>query len=84
MSTAEIIDQRACKNKWRKEAAVHTQCAVCEMDVYLHCSDCQIQITGCLCVAVGKMSDDELRQFKELIRRKAAKEAGLILPPSMN
>lgn len=69
-----------CGRKWDKKKAVLTTCAVCEMQVYLHCSDCNIQVTGCLCVAVERMSPEELQQFKEQIKRKRAQEAGIVLP----
>jgi hypothetical protein len=50
------------------------------MDVYLHCDECQIQITGCLCTAIDRMDDRELAQFKQQIAERRAREAGLILP----
>lgn len=69
-----------CGRPYNRNFVKRTQCKVCEMDVILHCSSCEIQITGCLCTAVERMSPDELRQFREQVRRKQARDAGLILP----
>lgn len=73
-----------CGRGYNRNFVIRTQCKVCEMDVMLHCSNCEIQITGCLCTAVERMSDDDFRTFREEVQKKKAREAGLVLPPSMN
>lgn len=69
-----------CGRPYDKTKVVRTNCAVCEMNVFLHCADCQIQITGCLCTAVERMNQADFAQFKEELAKRKAKEAGIILP----
>lgn len=69
-----------CGRPYDRNAARRTKCPVCDMDVFLHCGDCEIQITGCLCTAVNRMNEHDLRQFKIELQKRKAKEAGLILP----
>lgn len=65
---------------WDRNRAVRSLCPACEMDVFLHCDDCKIQITGCLHSAVERMSTEDLKRFKAEIEKRRAREAGLILP----
>lgn len=69
-----------CKRPYSRHNLVRTLCKVCEMDVMLHCSDCEIQITGCLCTAVERMTPEDLHRFKEQVAQRRAREAGLRLP----
>lgn len=64
--------------------ALRAQCPRCDMAVYLHCRDCEIQVTGCLCSAVERMSPEELGRFRDEIRKKKARAAGLVLPEERN
>lgn len=80
MSLGDIIEKHACPRPYSKIHVKRDICPVCEMDVYLHCGDCLIQITGCLCTAVDRMSTEELHEFQAEIRRRRAKESGIILP----
>lgn len=70
----------ACGRPYDKNAIKRAKCAVCEMDVMLHCADCEIQITGCLCTAVERMNQADFAQFKHELQLRKAKEAGIILP----
>lgn len=73
-----------CGRPYDRNASVRTVCAVCDMSVFLHCGDCQIQITGCLCTAIERMDEREYAEFKKMVQEKKAREAGLIIPGSFN
>lgn len=82
MDTAAAVKE--CGRPFDKNKVTRTECKVCDMTVILHCSDCEIQITGCLCSAMERMSDEEFADFKRQIEEKKAREAGLILPGTFN
>lgn len=78
MDTAQAV--RKCGRAFDKNKVARVKCKVCDMDVILHCTDCEIQITGCLCSAMERMSDEEFAQFKQQIERKRLQSKGLWLP----
>lgn len=69
---------------WDRNRAVRDKCPRCDGEVFLHCDGCKIQITGCLCSAVERMSDEDLRRFRDEIQKRKAREAGLVLPGDEN
>lgn len=63
------------------------QCPPCKMQVMLHCDQCMIQITGCLCTMVERFGHEEaLRQLTQQYgfrqAKKRLKRAGLWTPNS--
>lgn len=43
-----------------KRRQIHSrQCPVCKRTVMLHCSECLLQVTGCLCTMVERMGPVE-------------------------
>lgn len=64
-----------CERPYSKQSAVRTQCPVCEWDLFLHCIDCKIQITGCLCTAIERMNQDDLREFMAQLDERRRREA---------
>lgn len=62
------------------------QCHKCKMSVLLHCSDCKIQVTGCLCTEVDRFGNDEawkraVDRLGEEAARERMKAAGFWVPP---
>ena len=76
----EMADANEICGPWDRNKAVHTKCPSCEMEVFLHCDLCKIQITGCLHSAVERMSTEDLKRFKAEIEKRRAREAGIVLP----
>jgi hypothetical protein len=67
------------------ESRVLAQCPACSQQVYLHCSTCKIQTTGCLCTEVDRFGNDEAwkracERFGEEMARERYREAGLYVP----
>lgn len=74
---------RECSKRNQNEGAT---CAKCKFRVILHCSDCKVQLTGCMCTEIERFGENEavrriFDQFEEEEARKRLKGAGIILPP---
>lgn len=78
METSKAVKE--CGRPYDRSKVKQTKCPACDMTVILHCTDCEIQITGCLCTAMERMSDEEFADFKRQIQEKKAKQSGLWLP----
>lgn len=71
----------------RRDSFYKDSCGKCEMKVMLHCDDCKIQVTGCLCTEYERFGNDEgwrraVDMFGEEIARERARKAGLWVPDS--
>lgn len=51
-----------CSGTYNPERAAHDQCPVCAMKIILHCGDCKIQVTGCLCTEERNHGPEIARQ----------------------
>lgn len=47
---------------YEEERAVKEHCPVCTMQIILHCEDCKIQVTGCLCTEEANHGPEIARQ----------------------
>lgn len=47
---------------WKQEKAKFVNCPVCGCRVILHCDECRIQVTGCLCVWEEKYGPEIARE----------------------
>lgn len=61
------------------------QCPACTMKVLLHCLECRVQITGCLCVEYARFGNDvawqrAVARWGEEAARQRAESAGLWIP----
>lgn len=70
-----------------REPARFTSCKACQSRVALHCFDCKIQITGCLCTEYSRFGQDEgwkraVARWGEVAARQRAEMAGLWVPPT--
>ena len=45
-----------------KDRAVNEKCPVCTMQIVLHCADCKIQVSGCLCTEEKNHGPEIARQ----------------------
>lgn len=45
-----------------QEKAIKERCPVCTMQIVLHCEDCKIQVTGCLCTEEANHGEEIARQ----------------------
>lgn len=64
-------------------------CPECKMRVGLHCSDCKVQVTGCLCTEMDRFGQDEAwrracERFGEDLARQHYLKAGLLIPRNAN
>lgn len=73
-----------CGIRFRQQ--VKTICPRCDSTVMLHCGNCKIQVTGCLCTEVDRYGNSEAMQ--RLIERlgpelaeEKLKAAGFWIPP---
>lgn len=71
-----------CRNRGKQ--SVDT-CPVCLLRVLMHCTDCKIQVGGCLCTEVERFGKDEAwqracDQFGEELARERYRRAGLWTP----
>lgn len=69
-----------------REQIRFTDCPRCRMRVGLHCLNCKIQVTGCLCTEYERFGQDAAWQravarFGEEAARQRAEMAGLWVPP---
>lgn len=67
------------------EEMVFDVCGKCRQKVGLHCSDCKIQITGCLCTEVDRFGNDvawqnAVERYGEEMARERYRDAGLFVP----
>lgn len=53
---------KECRPYDPNRAATGRRCPVCTMQVILHCNDCKIQITGCLCTEERNHGPEIARQ----------------------
>ena len=65
------------------------KCPQCSISILLHCSDCKIQVTGCLCTEVDRFGEDEawkraVERFGDELARERYRAAGLWVPGSQN
>lgn len=77
----------ASQNCRVREQSYTTACPCCTMRVVLHCSDCKVQVTGCLCTEYARFGEDEawkraVARWGEDAARKRAEQAGLWVPPA--
>lgn len=57
-----------------KRRAVHkVPCGACKRKVMLHCGECRIQVTGCLCTLIERMGPIEA--YKTMARQVGQREA---------
>ena len=73
-----------CKPK-PPEEMIFDNCGRCKLRVGLHCEECKIQVTGCLCTEVDRFGKDEawlraVDRFGEELARERMKEAGFWVP----
>lgn len=80
MALSDVAETRACGRPYHRSTVKRDICPVCEVSVFLHCADCEIQITGCLCTAIARMTPDDLARFKSEVAARRARETGLIIP----
>lgn len=61
-------------------------CPKCAKSIFLHCDDCKIQVTGCICTEVDRFGNSEAleRMIERVGEEQAVREmqkAGLWVPP---
>lgn len=64
---------------------VFDNCQMCKQRVGLHCAECVIQVTGCLCTEYERFGNDAgwkraVDMFGEELARERARSAGLWVP----
>lgn len=69
----------------RLQDLVFANCGACSLRVGLHCSDCNIQVTGCLCTEYERFGNDEawkraVERYGEELAKEKARSAGLWVP----
>lgn len=80
------MDLGAANNECRsRDQIVFDRCGKCSGRVGLHCSDCKIQVTGCLCTEVDRFGNDEtwrraVERMGEEFAREQFRRAGLWIP----
>lgn len=80
------MDQAKANDECRsRDATVFDYCAKCKQKVGLHCSDCKIQVTGCLCTEVDRFGQDQawlnaVERYGEEMARQHYRNAGLYVP----
>lgn len=57
------MDMRAAGAECSGSPLLRSQCKACGMAVMLHCSGCQIQVTGCACLAIERYGVQEARKM---------------------
>lgn len=72
-----------------KQDFVFDNCPACTQRVGLHCAECKIQVTGCLCVEYDRFGNDEgwrraVDRYGEEMARERARAAGLWVPEKRN
>lgn len=51
-----------------EEKFIKTKCPDCDHSILLHCSSCEIQVTGCLCTAKERMTPEEFKNFTDQVK----------------
>lgn len=71
----------------RRNQQYRVDCPKCKQPVMLHCDNCKVQVTGCLCTEVDRFGSSEA--MKHLIERvgyesavERMKAAGFYIPPN--
>lgn len=69
----------------RRDQQYIDTCPECKMKVGLHCHECKLQVTGCLCVEIERFGKNEAIQRLyeregEIAAREKLERAGLWLP----
>lgn len=72
-----------------RDAFVKDYCGKCKMPVMLHCSECKLQVSGCLCTEVERFGQDEawrraIDQMGEELAREKYRRAGFYVPEVRN
>lgn len=70
----------------RPRQQIRDKCPNCEGAVMLHCPDCKIQVTGCLCTEVDRFGQNEavqraMERYGEEEAERRLKAAGFWIPP---
>lgn len=78
--------KKECNTKL--DSYVRAECNRCEMAVMLHCSDCNIQITGCFCSDEDRFGKNEaIQKMIDRMGFEKAKEKltrqGIWVPPGV-
>lgn len=68
----EMRQANASCRPFSHEAARKERCQACRMQVILHCEDCKIQVSGCLCT--------EIENHGELHAMERMRQRGIWLP----
>jgi hypothetical protein len=69
-----------------KRRAIHTvRCGGCKRNVMLHCDQCRIQVTGCLCTLIERMEPIEAYKVlaKQVGQERARREMATFGYPNM-
>lgn len=85
------MDQAKANAECVRRNALHfTQCPKCQSRIALHCTACEIQVTGCLCTEVDRFGkeaegiqqiyDRMAERVGEEEARKQMRQAGLWIP----
>lgn len=69
----------------RRDCVDFTNCPNCKLRIGLHCLDCKIQVTGCLCTEIDRFGEDEtwkraVERFGAELARQHYARAGLFVP----
>lgn len=70
----------------RVSKQIPADCAACDSRVILHCEQCMVQVTGCICSEVARFGNAEaveraFERWGEQEGRKRLQRAGVWLPP---
>lgn len=80
------MDMGAANHECRsRDALVFDTCGKCKRQVGLHCAECKIQVTGCLCTEIDRFGNDVAWQkacerYGEELARQHYRQAGLYVP----
>ncbi len=80
------MDMIEAKNECnRTDQVTFTNCPKCRYRVGLHCSDCHLQVTGCLCTEIERFGNDEawlrsVERFGLEFAKERFRMAGLWVP----
>ena len=67
-----VAANKQCRPFDKRRAVSGQKCPVCHMSIILHCGECEIQVTGCLCT--------EERNHGPEIARERMLQKGIWLP----
>lgn len=79
----------AVKACGRQQEPIFENCGACDQRVALHCDNCRIQVTGCLCTEIDRFGENEAikrmidREGYEQTKERLAK-AGIVIPKGFN